>query len=68
LSWANISETDSDTLETFFEARASDGEAFSWTPPDSATSYKFICASWNKTIPYNNRATIHATFTQVFEP
>ena len=28
----------------------------------------FVCESWNKSIPYNNRATISATFRQVFEP
>ena len=29
---------------------------------------QFVCKSWSKSIPYNNRATINATFTQVFEP
>ena len=28
----------------------------------------FVCEGWNKSIPYNNRATISATFRQVFEP
>jgi len=66
LTW-NVSETDADTIETFLEARGG-AEAFDWTPIDSATSYKWICMEWNKTIPYLNRATITATFTQVFEP
>ena len=68
LTWANISETDADTISVFFEARASDGESFDWTPIGEATSYKFICPTWTKSIPYKNRATIQASFIQVFEP
>ncbi len=68
LRWNNISETDADTIETFLEARADDGASFDWTPPDTSTAYKWICLSWNKTIPYVNRATISASFQQVFEP
>ena len=67
LTW-EISETDADTIETFLDARAADSESFTWTPPDEATSYKWICYDWSKSIPYLNRATIQATFTQVFEP
>lgn len=66
LTW-NISETDADTIETFLDARAGQ-ENFDWTPPGEATSYKWICSQWNKSIPYLNRATITATFRQVFEP
>ena len=29
---------------------------------------QFVCNSWVKTIPYNNRATIKCTFREVFEP
>ena len=68
LKFNNISETDADTIETFLEARADDGASFDWTPPDTSTAYKWICLSWNKTIPYVNRATISASFQQVFEP
>ena len=32
------------------------------------SSYKFVCETWNKSIPYLNRATIQATFREVFEP
>ena len=67
LSWNNILESDSDTIEDFLIARAG-SEYFDWSPPDTATSYKWICQSWNKTISYSGRATINATFTQVFEP
>ena len=31
-------------------------------------SNQFMCETWSKSIPYNNRATIQATFRQVFEP
>lgn len=68
LSWQNITEADADTIETFLDARANDGDAFDWTPPGEATSYKWRCDEWSKTIPYNNRATITATFRQVYEP
>ena len=68
LSWVNISETDADSIEAFLEARIDDGASFDWTPPDTSTAYKWICISWTKTIPYVNRATVRATFQQVFEP
>tara|TARA_R100000458_G_C8034006_1_gene88285 strand:+ start:182 stop:523 length:342 start_codon:yes stop_codon:yes gene_type:complete len=64
----DVSETDSDTIETFLEARADDGASFDWTPPGSSTAYKWICLSWKKTIPYLNRAILDMTFQQVFEP
>ena len=67
LTW-NVSETDADTIETFLDARAADAASFDWTPLDEATSYKWVCEQWSKSIPYNNRATITATFRQVFEP
>tara|TARA_Y100000401_G_C8138935_1_gene133900 strand:- start:140 stop:484 length:345 start_codon:yes stop_codon:yes gene_type:complete len=67
LRWQNISETDADTISAFLDNRASDGASFDWTPPDTTTSYKWVCASWTKSIPYLNRATISATFRQVFE-
>ena len=31
-------------------------------------SGKFVCESWTKTIPYNNRAILNCTFREVFEP
>lgn len=67
LRW-EVSETDADTIENFLNARAEDGATFDWTPLDSSTAYKWRCFSWNKTIPYLNRAQISATFTQFFEP
>jgi phage-related protein len=67
LTW-EVSEADADTIEVFLDARAFDGASFSWTPPDESTAYKWVCYTWSKSIPYLNRATIQATFTQVFEP
>ena len=66
LTW-NVSEADSDTIEAFLDARAEDAASFDWTPLDETTAYKWVCPEWNKTIPYTGRATITATFQQVFE-
>ena len=63
-----VSETDADTIETFLDARANDSESFTFTPPGESSSSEFVCESWSKSIPYNNRATIQATFREVFEP
>ena len=63
-----VSETDSDTIETFLDARASDNASFDFTPPGEASSSKFVCETWSKSIPYLNRATIQTTFREVFEP
>tara|TARA_B100000519_G_scaffold187405_1_gene184135 strand:+ start:2177 stop:2518 length:342 start_codon:yes stop_codon:yes gene_type:complete len=64
----NVSETESDTIETFLDARAEDQDSFTFTPPGESSSSKFICISWTKSMPYNNRAIINATFEEVFEP
>tara|TARA_R100000005_G_C4870395_1_gene127187 strand:- start:139 stop:480 length:342 start_codon:yes stop_codon:yes gene_type:complete len=63
-----VSETDADTIEAFLDARAADNASFDFTPPGEASSSKFVCESWRKSIPYLNRATINTTFRQVFEP
>ena len=64
----NVSETDADTIEAFLDARANDTTSFDFTQPGEASSSKFVCETWSKSIPYLNRATIQATFRQVFEP
>jgi len=64
----NLSESDSDTVEAFLDARAVDQASFDFTPTGESSSSKFICKKWSKSIPYNNRATINATFEEVFEP
>ena len=69
--WAltfDVSESESDTIETFLEARADDGASFDWQPPSSAVAYKWICLQWTKRIPFLNRASLNMTFQQVFEP
>ena len=63
-----VSETDADTIETFLDARADYSASFDFTPPGEGSASKFVCESWSKSIPYLNRATINATFRQVFEP
>ena len=68
LTFTNLSETDSDTIETFLDARIVDNASFDWTPPGESSSSKFVCHKWQKNIPFPNRATINAVFSQVFEP
>ena len=63
-----VSETQADEIETFLDARANDSDSFNFTPPGESSSSKFVCEQWSKSKPYNNRATIQATFRQVFEP
>ena len=63
-----VSEADADTIETFLDARAVDNASFTFTPPGEASSSKFVCEGWNKSIPYLNRARVQATFREVFEP
>ena len=61
-----VSEAEADTIETFLDARGA-VESFTFTPPAETSSAKFICRQWSKSIPYLNRATITATFEQLFE-
>jgi len=68
LTWKDLSETDSDTIETFLDARADDNASFTYTPPNEASSMQFKCSTWSKNMNYSNLATINATFVQVFEP
>ncbi len=66
LEW-NLADEDAAIIEAFFEARGG-SESFDWTPPDTSTSYKWVCSEWQKTIDDPFRAVIRATFRQVFEP
>ncbi len=63
---------------SFTVATAADANTFTVTAAASATNSgnvsitlsgakKFVCETWSKSIPYNNRASISATFRQVFE-
>ena len=64
----NVSQADAVKIEDFFDARANDSASFDFTQPGEASSSKFVCEAWSKSIPYLNRATIQATFREVFEP
>ena len=63
-----ISEADSDTIETFLDARAVDAAPFTFTPPGEASSGKYVCQQWQKTMVTNGFVNLSATFRQVFEP
>ena len=62
----NVTETQSDEIETSLDARGGT-ESFDFTAPGETSSQKFVCQRWSKSIPYNNRAVIDATFREVFE-
>ena len=62
----NVTETQSDEIETFLDARGGT-ESFDFTAPGETSAQKFVCERWSKSIPYNNRAVINATFREVFE-
>ena len=65
----NVSETEADDYRNLpLDARALDSESFDFEAPGETAAQKFVCETWNKSIPYNNRATIQATFREVFEP
>ena len=64
---------------TFAVASSADANSFTVTAAASATNSgnvsitlsgagQFVCESWTKTIPYNNRAIINTTFREVFDP
>ena len=64
---------------TFIVASSADQNTFTTTAASSATNSgnvsvtvsgagQYVCENWSKSIPYNNRATIQATFREVFEP
>ena len=57
-----------DTIENFLDARANDSASFDFQPPGEASSSKFVCEAWSKSIPYLNRATIQVMFREVFVP
>ena len=71
--------TGSATDGTFAVASSADSDTFTVTAAASATnsgnvsitlsgSGKYVCESWSKSIPYNERAIITTTFREVFEP
>lgn len=69
LRWSNRSEADIDGMESFLDNRADNNlESFDWTAPGESSSGRYICRQWDKTIPYVGRATLTATFEEVYEP
>jgi len=71
--------TGSATDGTFIVASAADQNTFTTTAAASATTSgnvtvtvsgagQYVCESWTKSIPYNNRARLSCTFREVFEP
>ena len=62
-----VSQTVAEEIELFLDLRGGT-EHFNFTPPGETSSSKFICRNWSKSIPYLDRATIQATFEEVFEP
>tara|TARA_R100001082_G_C4221132_1_gene99262 strand:+ start:160 stop:504 length:345 start_codon:yes stop_codon:yes gene_type:complete len=65
-TWENITATQSNEIEDFLVDRGG-AESFSYQPEGEAAAKKYICVNWSKSIPYQNRATINATFQQVAE-
>lgn len=66
LTFANRTNTDTNSIHTFLSARGG-FEAFDWVPPDSTATIKVLCREWSKTMNRFNLNTITATFEQVFE-
>lgn len=64
----DVTDDDADIIEAFLDARAADAASFDWTPPDTSTSYRWICPSWNREMYEFQRSKITTTFQQVFEP
>ena len=62
----NLSESESDTVEAFLDARGGT-EKFTFTPPSESSSIKVRCRSWNKTMTTKGRVELTTTFEQVFE-
>jgi phage-related protein len=62
----DLSEAESDTVETFLDARGGI-EKFTFTPPGESSSMKVRCSAWSKTMPTKGRVQLTTTFVQVFE-
>ena len=66
--WKDLSEQDSDIIESFLDDRANDTTSFTYTPLNETSEMSFVCEKWDKTMTYPGRATINAEFREVFEP
>ena len=56
------------TVDTFTVTAAASGTNSGNVSVTLSGAGKYVCQSWTKTIPYNNRATLNCTFREVFEP
>ena len=56
------------TVNTFTVTAASSGTNSGDVTVTLSGAGQYVCQSWTKTIPYNNRATLNCTFREVFEP
>ena len=67
-TWPEVRQMIKDGTGFYSNFRAAMLAAEGFLPEETASNFQFVCENWNKSIPYNNRATIQATFRQVFEP
>ena len=56
------------TVDTFTVTAASSATNSGNVTVTLSGAGQYVCQSWTKTIPYNNRATLNCTFREVFEP
>lgn len=68
LKWTAKSSSDADAIETFFDARAADNAAFSWSPIGDSQTYKWVVDQYSRNHRYAEVNEITATFREVFEP
>jgi phage-related protein len=66
LSWTDLSDTDADTIDDFFEA-LTPGEAFDYTLPLATTSQKFTVNEWSRTFGSGVHYNINAEFEKVYD-
>ena len=56
------------TVSTFTVTAASSATTGGNVSVTLSGAGQYVCDSWTKSIPYNNRATLNCTFREVFEP
>jgi phage-related protein len=62
-----LADEDANVIEAFLDARATDCDSFDWIPPDSSTTYKWVCSGWSKELFEVGHSRITATFRQTFD-
>lgn len=68
LDFADITESESDTLINFLKARSADNASFDYTPPNDSIGKFVIEGDYPKRINYAGLASVSVTFREVFEP